>query len=141
MARPEFNFSNMDGDGEPKDFDPNAPKRMMSKPGLSILAKCKHTGCEAFDKWVCCNVGMKSFNVGRDWHDDVKCPICSNNPSDEDATPIFSACNWSFTGRLHDGKKKDHKPTDTPRTGYVAMPGGRGFMAKWTYLEITTKAL
>ena len=94
--------------------------------------------CVAHGKRVDCNLGMTTFNVGMDFDDAVKCPMCHTTPSDENTTTHFTNCKWSFKGRRADGSKKESPPTNTPAEGYVAMPGGEGGQAQWKALMITT---
>jgi len=135
---PSFEFSSMEGGGEKNAFGSEAPEWNVLKPGLSIEARCMNADCVAHGKRVDCNLGMTTFNVGMDFDDAVKCPMCHTTPSDENTTTHFTNCKWSFKGRRADGSKKESPPTNTPAEGYIAMPGGEGGQAQWKALQITT---
>ena len=138
---PSFDFSSMEGGGEKKAFDKGAEDlpdwRRLSR-GLAISAQCRNPACVASGERVICNLGFTTFNVGMDFEDDVKCPMCKETPSEENTSTYFSNCKWSFKGRRTDGSKKEGAPTDTGPEGYVKMPAGEGGQAQWRFLEITT---
>ena len=82
---------------------------------------------------------MKTFDVGYDFDEYVKCPMCCKVPSGpENTTPMFYRCKWSFKGKLADGTKKEHALTDTGTIGYIVMPGGSLNQVSWRALKITT---
>ena len=45
-------------------------------PGMSVEAVFKTGSCSDQGKRVICNLGFTTFDVGMDFHDDVKCPTC-----------------------------------------------------------------
>ena len=102
------------------------------------MAKCQNAGCVAHGQWVTCNLGMTTLNVGMDFEDEVKCPMCRQTPSDvhdKDNMVVFSNCIWSFEGRRADKTKMRQQYVDTGPDGYVKMPEGQ---AQWRALEIKT---
>ena len=137
---PEFKFSDMSKltDGE---FATSAPSYMVLHSGMSILSKCTTAGCEACGKHVMCGLGFKEFDVGMDFADDVKCPMCKKVPSKDDTTVYFSSCKFSWVGWPKDGPKKTGKG-DCPPGKWYKMPGGGGDkkgQATWTALRITAE--
>ncbi len=136
-----FAFSSMEGNGVRRMPSSNAPKWRILYPGLGISAICKNAACVAFQQAVICNLGMKTFDVGYDFDEYVKCPMCRKVPSDENTTPLFYCCKWSFAGKLADGTKKEHgqhAPIDTGTIGYIVMPGGSLNQVMWRALKIKT---
>jgi hypothetical protein len=133
-----FYFSSMEG-AETGEFAESAPDWRGLGAGMAIEAKCQTAGCEASGKFVVCNLGFTTFDVGSDFHDDVQCPICKKTPSEENNTILFSRCKYSFKGHREDGTKKEQAPKDTGPGGFQKMPGGSGGegAVRWRALQIT----
>ena len=43
---------------------------------MGIDAVCETNDCAAKGQRVIANLGFKTFDVGMDWEDEVKCPMC-----------------------------------------------------------------
>lgn len=138
-----FAFSSMEGNGMRKAFASTAPAWRKLKAGLGINVICENLFCKGHNQLVLCNLGMVTFNVGLEWEELVKCPMCHQVPSKLDCarnvTPVFSNCKWSFKGKLADSTViKERALTDTGTEGYIVMPGGSVNQKMWRALTIQT---
>eukprot|EP01050_Picozoa_sp_SAG11_P022518 SAG11_NODE_4278_length_1970_cov_3.899519_1_plen_93_part_00 len=69
-----------------------------------------------------CNLGFTTFDVGMDFADKVKCPMCKQTPSEKAYTVHFGDCRYRYKGRRADGTKREGGSHDTGAGGRAQLP-------------------
>ncbi|CAF3024999.1 unnamed protein product [Rotaria sp. Silwood2] len=75
----------------------SAPKWRKAAPGICLEGKCNNSSCDAYQKAVIINIGLRKFDYLQDITKDTsKCPMCSKYV--EPITCAFNNCYWRWEG-------------------------------------------
>lgn len=109
--------------------------------GLSLKAPCTNKVCKAFQKTVYIPKRMGTFNMAKECCE-ATCPACDKPFEKEVSNCGFWDCIYSIQGMMKDGTRFNEQNKTAPKDRFLTfeeVANGVSKIARWKYLEITTK--
>jgi ankyrin repeat protein/predicted acylesterase/phospholipase RssA len=134
----EINIFNQFADPLLLEFGKKAPSYIYVAPGLNILATCETKECDARNKVVWIQKGMKTFNIGEEVYNS-NCPICPQT-AEKISNLGFYDCVYSIDGlQLQPVKKQVKEKNLIAGKDQVILFAQDEQFGSWPSLKIKTK--